>query len=113
MRHRKMQRQPRGQRIKTVTIPNRTSMHERDIIANQKVELGHYDADLTFHTGNRSKNIGAIVEKTTQKVMLVLNKSKRALTVTAGFLSKMDSIPIELRKTLTLDNGKEFISPLD
>ena len=106
--HKKLQRQARGQRVKRAIIPNRTSIHERPDVANQKVELGHYDGDLTFHVGNRSKNIGAIVEKATQKIMLILNRSKKSLTVTTGFLAKMSSIPKEFRKTLTLDNGKEF-----
>ena len=37
----KLKRQERGKRIKRVIIPNRTSIHERSAIANQKKELGH------------------------------------------------------------------------
>ncbi len=106
--HKKLQRQERGKRVKREIIPNRTSIHERTAIANQKVELGHFDVDLTFHKGNRSKNIGAMVDKASQRIMLVLNRCKRSLTVTTGFLAKIKSIPHHLRKTLTFDNGKEF-----
>ncbi|NRA73381.1 MAG: IS30 family transposase [Rickettsiales bacterium] len=106
---RRMSRQTRGERIPRKIIPDRISIHKREAIANEKVELDHFEADLTFHKGNRSKNIGVMVDKLSQKVMLVLNGCKRSLTVTTGFLSKMNSIPTQLRKTLTMDNGKEFV----
>ncbi len=105
----KLKRQERGKRIKRVIIPNRTSIHERPAIANQKKELGHVEIDLTFHKGNQSKNIGVMVDKTTQKAFLILNKSKTSLTVTTGFMKKINLIPENLRKTLTMDNGKEFV----
>jgi len=106
--HKKLQRQQQGQRVKREVIPDRISIHKREAIANQKKELGHFEADLTFHKGNQSKNIGAIVEKVSQRIMLTLNRSKKSITVVTGFLAKMNSIPKRLRKTLTLDNGKEF-----
>ena len=105
----KLKRQERGKRVKRVVIPNRTSIHERPAIANYKKELGHVEVDLTFHKGNQSKNIGVMVDKATQKVFLILNKSKASLTVTTGFMKKISLIPEKLRKTLTMDNGKEFV----
>ena len=107
--YKRLQRQERGKRIKRVVIPNRTSIHERPIIANQKKELGHVEIDLTFHKGNQSKNIGVMVDKVTQKVFLILNRSKTSLTVTTGFMKKISLIPENLRNTLTMDNGKEFV----
>ena len=106
---RRLQRQQRGKRIPREVIPDRISIHKRKAIANEKTELGHFEADLTFHKGNRSKNIGVMVDKKSQKLILVYNRSKQSLTVTTGFLSKMKSIPAKLRKTLTMDNGKEFV----
>jgi IS30 family transposase len=106
---RRLSRQPRGERKPRQIIPDRISINNREAIANEKKELGHFEADLTFHKGNRSKNIGVMVDKLSQKVMLVYNRCKRSLTVTTGFLSKMNSIPNSLRKTLTMDNGKEFV----
>lgn len=106
---RRLSRQTRGERIPREVIPDRISIHKRDDIANKKTELGHFEADLTFHRGNRSKNIGVMVDKASQKLMLVLNRCKRSLTVTTGFLKKMNYIPANLRKTLTMDNGKEFV----
>lgn len=102
-------RQERGKRHQRILIPQRVSIHKRDVVATQKVEIGHFEADLTFHKGNQSMNIGVLVDKKSQKVHLVLNNSKRAKTVTMGFLKKIASLPSGVRKTITMDNGKEFV----
>lgn len=105
----RLKRQERGKRRQRVMIPARTSVHEREPVADQKVDIGHFEGDLTFHKGNQSANIGCMVDKKSQKVFLVKNSSKKTSTVTGGFLLKMKKIPEKARKTLTLDNGKEFV----
>ena len=105
----KLKRQARGKRRAKTGIPQRTSIHERDLIAGQNKETGHFEADLTFHKGNQSMNIGSIVDKKTQKITLILNSSKHSNTVTSGFLKMIKKIPADARKTLTMDNGKEFV----
>ena len=100
----------RGSRRKKISIPGRLSIHERDLVANDRKELGHLEGDLTFHKGNQSKNIGVMVDKKSQKAFLVLNSSKRKNTVAYNLSHKIKSIPTHLRKTLTFDNGKEFVS---
>lgn len=102
-------RQERGKRRQRSTIPQRVSIHDRDKVAGQNIEIGHFEADLTFHKGNQSMNIGSIVDKKTQWIKLVLNKSKHTSTVTKGFLQMIKDLPINVRKTMTMDNGKEFV----
>ena len=110
MPSRKCLRLKRGSRKKKVSIPSRVSIHERDTVANDKVELGHLEGDLTFHKGNQSKNIGVLVDKKSQKAFLVLNKSKRKNTVAANFSNRIKGMPKHLRKTIAFNNGKEFTS---
>ncbi len=105
----RLKRQERGKRRQRVIIPARTSIHEREEAAKKKIEIGHFEGDLTFHKGNQSANIGCLVDKMSQKVFLTKNTSKKTSAVTGGFLLKMKGIPEKARKTLTLDNGKEFI----
>jgi IS30 family transposase len=107
---RKISRLKHGSRKKRISIPGRLSIHERDPIANDKTQLGHLEGDLTFHRGNQSKNIGVLVDKKSQKAFLVFNTSKRMNTITCNLSKRIKSIPIHLRKTLTFDNGKEFVS---
>lgn len=99
-----------GSRRKKISIPGRLSIHERDLVAEDKTQLGHLEGDLTFHKGNQSKNIGVMVDKKSQKAFLVFNSSKRMNTVACNLSRKINSIPVHLRKTLTFDNGKEFVS---
>ena len=105
----RLKRQERGKRRQRVVIPARTSIHKREEIAKQKIEIGHFEGDLTFHKGNQSANIGCLVDKMSQKIFLTKNSSKKTSTITGGFLLKMKDIPEKARKTLTLDNGKEFV----
>jgi IS30 family transposase len=102
-------RQARGTRRTKIGIPQRVSIHDRDIVAGQKKEIGHFEADLTFHNCNRSMNIGAMVDKKTQKIMLSLNLCKKTVSVTAGFLRKIRTLQDRHKKTITMDNGKEFV----
>ena len=99
-----------GSRKRKQTILGRISIHQREDVANDKTQLGHLEGDLTFHKGNQSKNIGVMVDKKSQKAFLVFNSSKRKNTVACNLSRKINSIPIHLRKTLTFDNGKEFVS---
>lgn len=102
-------RQVRGKRREKILIPQRVPIHEREAIASQKQELGHFESDLTFHKGNQSMNIGTMVDKKSQKITLILNHSKRSAAVTTGFLKQIKKLPQNIRKTLTMDNGKEFV----
>ena len=54
-------------------------------------------------------NIGSIVDKKSPKIALILNHSKRSAAVTTGFLKQIRKLPQNIRKTLTMDNGKEFV----
>lgn len=108
----RQKRQPRtlSRRNRKRSIPNRTSIHDRPAIAKEKVEVGHFESDLTFNKGNQSMNISAIVDKLSQKVFLVLNHCKKARTVITGLTKRAAEIPEQIRSTITFDNGKEFCS---
>ena len=93
---------------KKLSIPGRVSIHQRPNIAIVKKEPGHFEGDLTFHKGNQSSNIGAIVDILSQKIFLTFNSSKKSEIVISSFLDRIKSIPKKMRKSLTLDNGKEF-----
>jgi IS30 family transposase len=105
---RKSVRVKHGSRKKKQTIPDRISIHQREVIAEDKVELGHVETDLTFNKGNQSMNIAVMVDKKSHKAYLTLNNSKKADIVAQGLIKRIKEIPKHLRKTFTIDNGKEF-----
>jgi IS30 family transposase len=98
----------RGSKRKSATIPNRVSISKREAVADNKTEIGHFEVDLTFHKNNRSANMSAMVDKTSQKVILCFNKNKTSNAVSSGLLQRINKIPKRVRKTMTFDNGKEF-----
>jgi|TARA_B100001964_G_scaffold204116_1_gene233579 IS30 family transposase len=90
-------------------IPNRVSIHERPKIIDRKSEFGHFEGDLTFCKGERSMNIGVLVEKSTRFALCIKNDSKKAVVVMKGIFNTLAQLPAAARKTLTLDNGTEFV----
>lgn len=90
-------------RCKRYAIPDRVSITEREMID----DIGNFEADLTFHTGNQSRNIGSFVDKKSQKLFLFLNRSKHTNEVIGNIKKKLKKIK-HLAKTMTFDNGKEF-----
>ena len=54
-------------------------------------------------------NIGVIVERKTRFVQLLLNQSKHAAEVMKGMFNKLAQLPEFTRKSITFDNGLEFV----
>src|SRR5680860_1091963 len=69
---------------------------------------GHWEGDLITGTANRSA-IGTLVERTTRYVLLVhLPHEHTADTTRDGVVAAMRHLPMELRRSLTWDQGKEM-----
>lgn len=94
-------------RVKRHSIPNRIPIHERDVAAKAKTEIGHLEGDLTFNKGEQSRNIGGFIDLSSQKLFLVLNNSKKSDEVIGNMKKKLQPIK-HLVKTIAFDNGKEF-----
>jgi len=93
--------------IKGQLFPTERQYTKEVQLADERKEIGHFEGEFTLHKGNQSKNI---VDNKSQKAFLMINNSKRTNTVIHGFAKKINSIPKNLRKTIALDNGKEFVS---
>lgn len=91
------------------TILDRVSIHNRPKHVATREEFGHLEGDLTFFTDNQSMNIGVIVERKTRFIQLLLNESKKAGVVMKGMFNKLARLPAVARKSITFDNGLEFV----
>lgn len=94
-------------RQRRVIIPNRVSIAERPEMIRKIAAIGHLEGDLTFNKGNKSRNIGGLVDIRTQKVFLTLNCSKRTKEVIGQMNKKLQKVS-HIIKSITLDNGTEF-----
>lgn len=93
-----------------VIIPERVSVHERSDQANKRLEAGHFEGDLTFFTGNKSTNIMVITERSSRFSFFIKNVSKNAKVVGKNMFNCLASIPEHIRKSITFDNGTEFVN---
>jgi IS30 family transposase len=89
-------------------IANMLSIEERPAEVADRAVPGHWEGDLILGKYKRSA-LGTLVERTTRYTILVaLGDQKDALSVREAYAEAFKTIPDELKKTLTYDQGKEM-----
>ena len=89
-------------------IADMLSIEERPKEVEDRIVPGHWEGDLIMGKYKRTA-LGTLVERTTRYTLLVpLGKNKDALSVRKAYAKAMRSVPKELTKTLTYDQGKEM-----
>ena len=89
-------------------IANMLSIEERPAEVADRAVPGHWEGDLILGKYKRSA-LGTLVERTTRYTILVpLGAQKDAISVREAYAAAFQSIPAELKKTLTYDQGKEM-----
>ena len=88
-------------------IPDPISIRERPAEVEDRAIPGHWEGDLIAGEANLSY-IATLVERKTRFVMLVRVRSKETREVTRAISRQIGKLPVELRKTLTWDNGSEL-----
>ena len=98
-RHRGSER--RGQ------IPGRRMIDRRPAVVDRRRRIGDWESDTV--EGRKGKGLLAThVERKSRYTVAVKVADKSAPTVTQATVQRMKRLPKAKRKTMTLDNGKEF-----
>lgn len=101
-------RQPDGRGI----LRDMVLISERPAEAKDRAVPGHCEGDLNF--GKRMTAIGTLVERSTRYVMLfALPDGHTADKVRKAMAKQIRRLPAELRRSLTLDQGREFAEHAD
>ena len=89
-------------------IADMLSIEERPREVADRTIPGHWEGDLIMGKHKRTA-LGTLVERTTRYTILVpLGKNKDAVSVRKAYARILRSVPRELAKTLTYDQGKEM-----
>lgn len=101
-------RRPRRKTTSRSTrVPDMTPICLRPPEVAARIVPGHWEGDLIKGAGGHSA-IGTLVERTSRYIMLVRLDGCSAQQVLEGFSRRLRSIPPELRKTMTYDQGSEM-----
>ena len=109
LRRGRARRRPRGLSVMNGQGQLRGTVHicERPAEASDRAVPGHWEGDLLF--GTRSSTVATLVERKSRFVMLVgLPDGHTADVVADALADAITSLPSQLRRSLTWDQGKEM-----
>jgi IS30 family transposase len=88
-------------------IPNMTSIDQRPADIADRLVPGHWEGDLIKGAANRSQ-VGTLVERKTRFVALVKLPTGTAEAASDGFGTILQRFKIDIRRSLTYDQGREM-----
>ncbi|MBE1573938.1 IS30 family transposase [Amycolatopsis roodepoortensis] len=107
-------RRPRKQaQARRSRIPDLVEISERPAEAEDRAVPGHWEGDLITGAGNKSA-IGTLVERSTRFVILLhLPHGHDAIQVRDAMIDAIQTLPHQLRRSLTWDRGNEMARHAD
>jgi IS30 family transposase len=101
-------RRSQGRVEKRGQIPDMVMVSERPAEADDRAVPGHWEGDLVIGAGGASA-VGTLVERTTRLVLLLhLPNDHGATSVEAAMKKAIATLPEELTRSITWDQGKEM-----
>ncbi len=93
-------------------IADKISITERPIEAENRLEIGHWEGD-TIHGKRGTGNIGTFVDRASGLLIAFKVSNFKDNAFTDATVKLFSSLPANLRKTCTVDNGNEFAGHKD
>ncbi|GAB7530296.1 IS30-like element ISCfr4 family transposase [Pseudomonas sp. 3A(2025)] len=108
LRQGKSTRRPRSGGVdRRGQIPDMVSIHVRPPEIEDRQMPGHWEGDLIKGKDNASA-VGTLVERTSGYLILVKMRDATATSAVEGFSAALNSMPLEVRKSMTYDRGREM-----
>jgi len=96
----------RRNRAKT-PIPGRVSIHARDEGISMRLATGHWETDSVIYPGSGGQRLSVQKERKARYVMIHRLPSGKARDTLDAIRESIASVPQDLVKTITFDNGSE------
>jgi IS30 family transposase len=100
-------RRPHKVRLSSRAVQEMVSIDDRPAEVTSRTVPGHWEGDLLVGHANASA-LGTLVERTTRFTLLVPLKAKHATAVRQAFVRAVRTLPPQLRRSLTYDQGQEM-----
>lgn len=101
-------RRSQGRTERRGRLPGMVMISERSVEADDRAIPGHWEGDLILGSNGRSA-VGTLVERTTRFVLLLhLDGDRSASAVDAAMRKAIATLPAELRRSITWDQGAEM-----
>jgi transposase, IS30 family len=84
------------------------SIHDRPAAAKSRRQAGHWEGDLIIGAGQRSAIATLVERKFRTTVLVFVPRDHSAQTVADALIAAFGKLPIQLRRTLTWDQGNEM-----
>ena len=88
-------------------LPACVSIEGRPAVVDRRARYGDWEGDTVVGRGHRSGTV-TLVDRKSGYLLLGKVHDRQAATVREAMTELFQPLPTRLRKTLTLDNGKEF-----
>ena len=88
-------------------IPNRTDISERPKTVEARARVGNWEGDL-INGNHGTGHLVTLVERMTRFTLVAYSATKEAGAVSSVIVSLLSNLPLDMLRTLTFDNGKEF-----
>jgi IS30 family transposase len=104
----RVKRRPQGQVQTRGRIPGMVMISERPAEITDRAVPGHWEGDLVFGKNARSA-VGTLVERSTRYLLLLhLPDGKDAAAVEDAMRRAITTLPEQVRRSITWDQGKEM-----
>jgi IS30 family transposase len=102
----KLRRRPYGSGPRRCRIPDRVGIEQRPKQAESRRQIGHWEADTML---GRKGRLATCVERKSRYVLIARLPDGKAIEFNTAAIRCFRKIPSRWRKTITTDNGSEFI----